>query len=328
MGTNLVLSEQVGQAFLAELVQGTQDSIQVKQKLKGYSECNPDPNAVNPATMATAFNTAIQNQAVVERLHEMRDSLPSSTFATRKVNKFSLVPIASPVGIVYDTTRHFVGGTSTYPSGYTNSQELKFRNPFTVDDGITLPVGTNLVNVENYQESSNSLRVTETGVYLLHGVMTYRVARAFNPASDTNGSGLLTTPSFLTANASEALYHRMYVSVNANTSAAQSNTSTPPSLDPAAIVNRLDTYYVKELHAGKFTKNEITKGTIKTRGFSLYLKLTLNDIVSLQWQRGKDIAHYGQDGNSKVVNDSLVLQKTTATNLFDPLNWVELVRMV
>lgn len=328
MGTNLILADQIGQAFLAELNQNTPDSIQVKNKLKGFSECNPNPGAEVPPTMSDAFNAAVADERVIARFRELRDSLPISNFSERKHQRYQLTDIYNPHPQQTPSDRPLSGLVTPYASGFTDSVDLQIhQEPTRVDDSNFST--SELTARGRYHENDNSFRVTETGVYLLHGVITYGINMP---------EGITTNEiDWHTADPAEVIRHALYVSVNSGSSTVKATENQEASLDipNSEIVNRLDTYFVHELHSGKFTKNEILKDIIKTRGFSLYLKLTLNDVVSFQWQRSRSIASFwgGEGGTEELcfrrnpyINDTVVDGEDVST--YDKGNWIEFVRML
>lgn len=317
MADEFILAEQIGTAFLQELIADGANAQQVKEKMKKNSPCNPDPNVSGAPTMVTAFNDTMTKPAVIARLHELRDSLPPSALETRATTKFTFTRIAQGAGPYYDPGGFLTGDTTNASVGITNSRELKYE----------LVNGADFL-VESYNEPRNTIRVLTEGTYLIHGQIQYAVKRGYVPGS-ADGPDLQTSPTFISNNDAVVMPYKLFLTVNGAGSAAQSegNPDNTGSIESQEIINRMDFRYSQEILSGKFTRNEIIKGVQKTRGFSATLKLAAGEMLSLQFQRGQTMATYGEDANSRGITDALFVIKNEAAEEEDKTNWIEFVKL-
>ena len=319
MSNEMILANQIGQAFLAELVANGGAAQEVKERMKGFSECNPDPTANNPRTMMTAFTETMNKPAVIQRLHEMRDTLPPSLLELRTSARISLVPETIGIGAVYNPGGYLEGDSLTAGGGMTNSSELTYD---VVEDSA------GVVRAENYMVVRDTIRIMDEGTYQIHGMINYSVQRGFNTLTEPAAPNAQTSPTFVSNDNAVTMPYKLFITVNAAGGDVNTSLQDPPGFTAPEIVNRKSARYAGELLTGKFTRNEILKGTVKNRGFSTILRLNAGDMISLQLQRGQAMATYGVRENGLTIYDHLCQIKSTAPENFCPLNWMEVLRLV
>lgn len=177
-GIKLVQKTRSADAFVQELTGQVSEAEQLKLLMKGYSECNPDPNDPNARTMASVFSSLFSDVDIRNALLPLRERQSGGDYGTRWWNQFNFHSEAVSGG---DTDPDYklsglVNIDNIDINGMTDAAKLKFVNfGQGRDNGNATPPWDTLSThfnahwpiLEGYK--NQRLGITASGYYLIIG---------------------------------------------------------------------------------------------------------------------------------------------------------------
>lgn len=162
---NVVTKDLLPEALLEELSEPTVKAEELIAELKGWSECNPNPDDPDAKTMRDVFDELIQDPAIIAALQALRSARPSGVMDSRAWTRLFFNADETPAWHSNVRLQGFaVDNEQAWPDHlYIGATALKILNFYEYERGGD-PQWLGLERLSN-----NMLRVTQDGEYAFTG---------------------------------------------------------------------------------------------------------------------------------------------------------------
>lgn len=289
---SLLTKEMTGRALLAELESNHPKSVELIEKLKRPTPCNPGENYTGP-TFIDIFTGLLQQQDVKDAFEPLREQMPASTLAARSFLRVQFNAAGTAAGASDSSLK----GLRTVG---LNDLEGKVMTA-----SLTMPLAPSMQSdPADFTLSAEEITIGQTGTYAIEA-MLLPLGRCEDPGN--------TAPTF---NEATAFDYRMFMVVLRPT---VSNT-VPFHVSEilAGTVTRVN------LQNAAANGNQASLEFLKSYANTLHF--LQNDKVSFVVQRGRNVGQY-----PSTVSDALMFPKTVdamgPTPTRDLYNYVDFLRI-